>query len=233
MILRLSSGFFLLAYSIFGHSIEHCVTAFYSKDIPKIKSTCYEVIEIDRTFYSHYFLGWAFLNDGDFESNDLGHRYLVQASLNQVYGASDYLGYMYENGVYVDKNYAWAKMYYLHAAVQGVEARSYLALGRLYTTGKGVDKDIAKAINYFEVAAYLGNPEAFFLLWISYKSEVNRTAWKKAHKKLHPEHYAKISGDHFKVTSMLTPQQGDEVANLYHDILKKVELFKELKENKK
>jgi TPR repeat protein len=77
--------------------------------------------------------------------------------------AQHYLGWLYENGQGVEKNYSLALKWYLKAEKQNLDVSQY-NLGHLYLSGLGVNKDIIEAISYFKKAANNGNINAQYQL---------------------------------------------------------------------
>ena len=84
--------------------------------------------------------------------------YFQRAAKNGSLAALDYLGYMYEYGKGVEKNYTVAMNLYKKG-----EARNYppclRSIGRLYKEGHGVAKNLETAYSYFLKAAEQGESE--------------------------------------------------------------------------
>ena len=66
------------------------------------------------------------------------------------------LGYFYETGTCVPKNYAEAMKWYRKAADQG-DATAQYDIGVMYYNGEGVPRDYAEAMKWFRKAADQGN----------------------------------------------------------------------------
>ena len=72
-----------------------------------------------------------------------------------VFDVQGYLGYMYDNGYGLNKNYEQAVYYYRKAAEGGHPFGQY-RLGWMYDTGNGVEKDYQQAVNWYRKAAEQG-----------------------------------------------------------------------------
>jgi len=73
------------------------------------------------------------------------------------------LGYIYEKGRGITRDYATAMRWYLLAAAQG-HTGAQVRLGRMYAEGHGVKRDYKKAAKWFTEAAEHGNAEAQYNL---------------------------------------------------------------------
>jgi TPR repeat protein len=73
--------------------------------------------------------------------------------------AQTYLGYMFETGRGVPRNYTEAAMWYRRAAEQGDSLAQY-SLGLLYDSGFGVPRDIVEAAKWLELSAAGAPPKA-------------------------------------------------------------------------
>jgi len=82
--------------------------------------------------------------------------------------AQCYLGYLYANGIGVEKSYIEAVNWYTKAAEQG-DALAQNNLGSMYREGKGVQKNIDEAARWFRVAAGQGHVLAQYNLAIMYQ----------------------------------------------------------------
>jgi TPR repeat protein len=69
------------------------------------------------------------------------------------------IGTMYELGIYVDKDYPWAMLWYLRSAVRGY-ADAQSDVGILYEDGLGGYRDVTAALFWYEKAAVQGHPFA-------------------------------------------------------------------------
>ena len=82
--------------------------------------------------------------------------------------AQCYLGYLYENGIGVEKSNIEAAKWYTKAAEQG-ETLAQNNLGSMYREGKGVPKNFEEAARWFRVAASQGRVLAQYNLAIMYQ----------------------------------------------------------------
>ncbi len=73
--------------------------------------------------------------------------------------AQTYLGYMFETGRGVPRNYTEAAMWYRRAAEQGDSLAQY-SLGLLYDSGFGVPRDVVEAAKWLELSAAAAPPKA-------------------------------------------------------------------------
>jgi uncharacterized protein len=65
------------------------------------------------------------------------------------------LGYLYETGKGVSRDYTQAAVMYLKAAQRAL-SDSQMAIGYLYLEGKGVPQDYSKSVEWFRKAAEQG-----------------------------------------------------------------------------
>ena len=80
---------------------------------------------------------------------ELPLKELKEAEAGGNYYASVYLGILYEQGTpNIDRDYVIARDYYRRAILNGV-IEGYLGLGNLYSQGHGMEKDVAKGIEYY------------------------------------------------------------------------------------
>ncbi len=82
--------------------------------------------------------------------------------------AQCYLGYLYENGIGVEKSNIEAAKWYLKAAEQG-NTLAQNNLGSMYREGKGVQKNVDESARWFRVAAVQGHVLAQYNLAIMYQ----------------------------------------------------------------
>ena len=73
------------------------------------------------------------------------------------------LGFCYEQGKGVRRDYLKAMEYYLKAADMG-SPEGMFNVGELYERGMGVEKDIAKAAEWYKKASAAGDDDAKFRL---------------------------------------------------------------------
>jgi uncharacterized protein len=73
--------------------------------------------------------------------------------------AQSYLGFMFETGRGVPRNYTEAAMWYRRAAEQGDSLAQY-SLGLLYDKGFGVPRDIVEAGKWLNLSAAAASPRA-------------------------------------------------------------------------
>ena len=69
------------------------------------------------------------------------------------------LGYMYENGHGVTRNFQQAVAWYRKSAEQG-HAKGQLNLGYMYESGQGVPQDYQQAVGWYRKASQQGHPQA-------------------------------------------------------------------------
>lgn len=88
------------------------------------------------------------------DSSDLQTTFndLINASLNQNMKAPRYVGKMYEDGIYVDKDDIKAYMYYKIGSTRGDLTSNYY-LGLMYLNGIGVNKNDERAKKYLKIVA--------------------------------------------------------------------------------
>ena len=89
------------------------------------------------------------------------------------------LGYMYEEGIVVEQDYAKAKEYYEQAAKKG-DAEAYYLLGELYFDGLGVKRNHEMSKYYHEVALKKGIKESLLSLGLIYVSGEVEVDYKRA-----------------------------------------------------
>jgi uncharacterized protein len=85
--------------------------------------------------------------------------------------AQNNLGFMYLNGIGVDKNYSKAHKWYRKAALQGV-AEAQHSLGFIYAEGLGTDPVYAIALKWYRLAAGQGLSQAQFNLAYMYEHNI-------------------------------------------------------------
>ena len=104
-------------------------------------------------------------------SNNVSAQSYSQAlldSANAGYAsAQNKLGYMYEKGEGVTKDYAEALKWFRKAAEQG-NAKAQYNLGVMYINGEGVTQDYAEALKWFRKAAEQGDAGAQYNLGFMY-----------------------------------------------------------------
>lgn len=81
--------------------------------------------------------------------------------------AQRFLGYMYQNGIGIDKNIKNAIHFYAKASQQG-DVDSMIRLGKIYYSGDGVEQNYSTALEIFSVAADRGASEAQYHLGTLY-----------------------------------------------------------------
>ena len=113
--------------------------------------------------------GWHYLFGNGVEKDVLKGSELIHESIK--FGQSSYgqntLGYMYENGIDVERNYSDALFWYKKAAEQG-NANAQVNLGRMYKDGLGVERNYSEAFSWFKKSAEQGNSNAQFFLGLLY-----------------------------------------------------------------
>lgn len=120
--------------------------------------------DLDATFYvAYYKLKEASLSENDenyFESANL-LRYVVAKEPEHV-DANYYLGYIYENGLGVDRDMRSAYRHYKVScdSSNNTNSKALVKLGNLYFTGEGVGiQDKERAVEYYQRAADLGDQD--------------------------------------------------------------------------
>lgn len=106
--------------------------------------------------------------DGDYATAKKQLKILAQEGDKK---AQNNLGYMYLNGVGVDKNHEKALLWYRKAAKQGV-AEAQHSLGFMYSEGLGTDPVYAIALKWYRMAAELGLSQAQFNLAYMYENNI-------------------------------------------------------------
>ena len=84
--------------------------------------------------------------------------YRKSAEQGNAYGQTN-LGWMYDMGKGVERDYARAVHWYRKAAEQGF-ATGQTNLGFMYEVGRGVERDQAKAVYWYRKSAEQGNEYA-------------------------------------------------------------------------
>lgn len=105
----------------------------------------------------------------------------IRAMNSKVYilDAQYSLGWIYENGRGVQKNYKEAVDWYTKAAEQGYDVAQY-NLALMYANGFGVPKDVKQAVVWYKKAAEQGNVKAQnYLTRISHSLSCQKTATTK------------------------------------------------------
>jgi uncharacterized protein len=98
--------------------------------------------------------GEAAYNRGDYET---ALQLMMPLAAKGDAAAQNYIGWMFENGQSVAKNYDAAVKWYRLAAGQGY-ASAQNNLGRMYEKGRGVPKDYHEAIKWYRLAEAQGAP---------------------------------------------------------------------------
>lgn len=94
--------------------------------------------------------------------------YLQRAAKAGSARAQDYLGYMYECGLGVEKNYKIAMNLYTKAEAAGY-GPGIVSIGRLYEKGLGVKESSEKAFAYYKKAADIGCAEGEYQTGLCYR----------------------------------------------------------------
>ena len=86
---------------------------------------------------------------------------IVYDAVSQLKNSSihNIIGYMHDEGIYVDQDYKKAFEYYKLSADLGNYIAQY-NLGYMYRDGNGVDKDYKKAVEYYKLSADQGDSDA-------------------------------------------------------------------------
>ena len=130
------------------------------------------------------------------------------------------LGYMYTNGLGVQKSYEKALEYYQAAAEQG-NATALANLGFLYSNGYGVEKSYEKAIEYYQMAAEQGSDTGLFNLVYMYSKglgveQSDEKALEYYQKAADKGHAAALSNIGLMYSKGLVVEQSDEKAFEYY-----------------
>jgi TPR repeat protein len=80
------------------------------------------------------------------------------------------MGYLYENGHGVERDYRQAVRWYEKAARKHGDRKSQAALGALYAAGLGVPADPVAAVRWFRMAAEQGDAYGAYALARAYES---------------------------------------------------------------
>ncbi len=130
------------------------------QDIDKVNQYVDAAIDISKDWSTDRYF-WAgqlylyYLNDPE-----KGLQYLEEAAGLNDTNAIRSLGYIYENGDGVKKDYAKALEWYEKGEALN-DAGSLNNLGWMYEHGEGVDTNFEKALKYYESAAELSDNEAY------------------------------------------------------------------------
>lgn len=79
------------------------------------------------------------------------------------------LGYLFDEGLGVDKDHTEAAHWYKLASDQKYDL-AHLALGKLYVAGLGVERDAMQAVDLFNVCSYNWNPDGHYHLGLAYET---------------------------------------------------------------
>jgi len=110
-----------------------------------------------QLFLESYTNAIASIDNGDQTGYKDAFEVLSDLADNDKATPSDlyYLGYMYQYGLGISKDYADAYKYYKKAAASD-NAMAYYQLATLYANGNGVNKDEIKALDYYKKSYRLG-----------------------------------------------------------------------------
>lgn len=122
-----------------------------SKDINKAVEYFSKVSTTEKPIVAKY-LGDIYLNESSISDPKKAYNYYMIAANAGNIGAYHVLGYMYQNGLYVNKNINDAIKFYTYAASKNYAPSQY-ALGVIYANGEGVARDNFKAHAWFSLAA--------------------------------------------------------------------------------
>ena len=115
------------------------------------------------------------------ESIALGEQALEQGNYAQAQGifmplakegdalAQVYIGFMYEEGLGVSRDYSQAIQWYRKSAEQG-NADAQYGLGGMFLHGLGVQKDEAEAMRWYQMAAEQGDADAQNIIGVMYSN---------------------------------------------------------------
>lgn len=140
------------------------------------------------------------------------------------------LGYQYEHGEGVPKNFELAARWYRRAAAQG-DARAQVNLGNLYEAGKGVPEDWVQAAAWWTKSAEQGNADGMFQLGRAYLLGVGVRQNRATAKKWLYE--AAQKGDPRAQESINGLRSGEEQPSLlFHNSVERNEWLKRCQEQK-
>jgi len=133
----------LLLFTIFVFGYSH-LNAFDEKRDKEVKT-----VEL-----KHY------LSEKGVDKNEAKAWDLLQQAAREGDAAAIHkIGTMYELGIYVDKDYTWAMLWYIRSAVRGY-APAQSDVGILYEDGLGGYRDVTAALFWYEKAAAQDEPFA-------------------------------------------------------------------------
>ncbi|MBP6647174.1 MAG: SEL1-like repeat protein [Burkholderiaceae bacterium] len=98
-------------------------------------------------------------------------KYLGQAGTAGHADSQGLVGFMYANGIGVEKDYLEAIRWYRKAVAQG-NAAAQNNLGLMYANGRGVTKDSAEAVRWYRRSAEQGLADAQFWLGLAYSDGI-------------------------------------------------------------
>jgi len=116
-----------------------------------------------------YQYAWILANVEPINYREAMTWYLKAAAQNYP-KAKNNIGYMYEHGLGVRKDYPTAAQWYEQAANAG-ERRGLYHLGLLYEQGLGVEKSLGKATTLMRASATAGNRDA--MQWLAARNISN------------------------------------------------------------
>lgn len=114
----------------------------------------------------------------DITLTDIKNRFILENSPHfSIYLSSDpsiqlEIGYLYEYGITLEKDYSEAFKWYKFAADQNHSDAQY-RIGKFYFHGYGVDKDEEEAYSWLKLSANLNNSNSFLYLSFYYSFKEN------------------------------------------------------------
>jgi len=158
------------------HYLEEAESLYYgiekNKDVERAFEIFQHIMEIGKSgwgdlVYPDIFNDYVFYkyDDGSKENQDyeLAARLYELAALNGSLNALNNIGFLYLNGLGVEKNINKAEEYWILAAEKG-DDKSQMNLVNLYQSNQYQKLDYSKAIFYCELASKQGNQNAIDLL---------------------------------------------------------------------
>ncbi len=110
--------------------------------------------------------GMSYMHDGDYAK---AKKWFQEAAIKNHAEAQNNLGWLYETGRGVTKNFLQAIDWYAKSAARG-NTYAQFNLGWMYETGKGVLQDFKKALELYTQAAEQNDPGAQLALGLIYET---------------------------------------------------------------
>lgn len=137
------------------------INKFGEKTNDKVKELLLESFKLGSPYAAEY-LAYININEAtegkEFNKKDL-IKYINYGISNNISDCKFQYGYIYENGIAVDKDYEKAYYWYISAAEDKC-IKAMLKLGEWYKIGKYLERNIDLSIKWYEKAADLKDSEA-------------------------------------------------------------------------